>query len=790
MKRAKLAALLLSAVPLVVSAATVSTAAVAPPDASGVAGKGELLGFSAASAAAESALEQRFDAGVLAADQRGWLERLTAAPNHVGSAHDKANADFIAASFREWGWEVSIERFSVLYPTPREVLLELVAPTHVVAQLREPAVPGDATSTQTAAELPAYNVYGADGDVSGDLVYVNQGMPADYRELERRGISVKGHIVLVRYGGGWRGLKPKLAYQHGALGCLLYSDPRDDGYGGGDVYPRGGYRPAHGIQRGSVQDIVLYSGDPLTPGIGATADARRLALEDAKTLLKIPVLPISYADATPLLEALGGPVAPPDWRGGLPLTYHIGPGPARTHLKIRSDWNQKTLYDVIARIRGSVEPDRWVIRGNHHDAWVFGATDPMSGTVALMSEGKAIGQLLKAGFRPRRSVVYASWDGEEPGLLGSTEWAETHAAELERKAIVYVNTDMNERGFLLAGGSAAWRRFVTEAARDVKDPETGASILDRALAADRQRQFEESTPMQSTPLLRDDTQTAIPLQALGSGSDYSPFLQHLGISAIDLGFGGESDYGVYHSAYDSFDHFRRFVDPRFAYGVALAQVSGRLVLRAAQSELLPTQTAAFAQAVAGYAEELHALADAMRSRTAALERLLDDGTFVLTANPAAPRAAPQREARVPYLNFAALDNAIERLKASAAAFDAAYAASLVDQKPTAVARRERFNVALTTLEETLTDRHGLPGRDWYRHMIYAPGLNTGYAAKTLPGIREAIEERRWDEANQYMSIVANSLDAYRATLERAVAGEPAVAGNDAVAGEGAVAGSD
>ena len=458
----------------------------------------EIQGFSSAGTAAEVQLEQRFDSDLSAADLRAWMEQMSSEPNHVGSPHDKANAEFELKMFREWGWDANIETFSVLYPTPREVAVELIAPTHFAARLTEPAIAGDRTSSKTKDELPAYNVYGADGDVTAELVYVNQGMPEDYKELERQGVSVKGRIVLTRYGGGWRGLKPKLAYEHGAVGCLIYSDPRDDGYGAGDVYPQGGYRPRDGVQRGSVQDLVLYSGDPLTPGVGATAGAQRLALKDAKTILKIPVLPISYAAAEPLLAALGGRVAPAGWRGGLPLTYHMGPGPAKVHLKVLSDWSQKTLYDVIATIRGAQEPDRWIIRGNHHDAWVFGAMDPLAGQVALMAEAKAIGQLFKYGWRPRRTLVYASWDGEEPGLLGSTEWVETHAAELKAKAALYINSDTNGRGFLGVSGSHGLQHFASEAARDVKDPETGASVLARALAKEHVADYELGTRANSS----------------------------------------------------------------------------------------------------------------------------------------------------------------------------------------------------------------------------------------------------------------------------------------------------
>jgi len=713
-------------------------------------------GFSPRSTAGETQLEQRFDAQLSPADLRAWMEQLSSAPNHVGSPHDRANAEFILARFREWGWDASIEEFSVLYPTPREELVEMTAPTRFVAKLREPPIEGDRTSNNMQDALPPYNVYAADGDVTAELIYVNQGMPDDYKELERQGLSVKGRIVIARYGGGWRGLKPKLAYEHGAVGCLIYSDPRDDGYGAGDAYPRGGYRPRDGVQRGSVQDMTLYSGDPLTPGVGSTPGAKRLALKDAKTILKIPVLPISYGDAEPLLAALGGAVAPVAWRGGLPITYHEGPGPAMVHLKVLSDWRQKPLYDVIAKIRGSEEPDHWIIRGNHHDAWVFGAADPLSGQVALMAEAKAIGALLKGGWQPRRTLVYASWDGEEPGLLGSTEWVETHAEELRSKAVLYVNSDMNSRGSLDAQGSHALQHFVSEVARDVRDPETGASVQARALATRRVAAYEAARPTESG----DD----LTLGALGSGSDYTPFLQHLGVNSLNVEFSGESDYGVYHSAYDSFDHFRRFVDPTFQYGIALAQVAGRLVLRAAQAELIPAQESEFASAVAGYVDELHKLVENMRAKTRDLGQLLDDGAFQLAADSRLPRSPPPRADAVPYLGFAPLDNAVERLRSSAKAFDKEYKRAAADEN----ARRGRLNSALAGLEFALTDPGGLPGREWYRHMIYAPGMHTGYGVKTLPGIREAIEERRWSEANQYVGVVARALDSYSDRLEKAI----------------------
>jgi len=359
----------------------------------------QLFGFTAEESAAQRSIEQRFDADLKAEDLSAWLKNLSSEANQIGSPHNKANAEFVRDQLKQWGWDAQIEEFYPLYPTLKHHTLELVAPTKFVAALKEPPVAGDQTSTRTDGMGP-YNVYGADGDVTGDLVYVNYGMPDDYKELARRGVDVKGKIAITRYGGGWRGLKPKLAQTHGAIGCIIYSDPQNDGYGEGDVYPKGGWRPADGVQRGSVADMPIYSGDPLTPGVGATKNAKRLKISEAKTILKIPVLPISYADAQPLLAALAGPVAPPSWRGALPITYHVGPGPAQVHLEITSDWSQKPLYDVIARIPGSQSPDEWIVRGNHRDGWVFGAWDPLSGHVDMMAEAKAIGALLKTGWRP------------------------------------------------------------------------------------------------------------------------------------------------------------------------------------------------------------------------------------------------------------------------------------------------------------------------------------------------------------------------------------------------------
>ena len=732
-----------------------------------------LTGFRAASSAAELQREKAFDAALNPAELRSWLEQMSSQPNQVGSPHDKANADFMLAKFKEWGWDARIETFSVLYPTPKSETLELVAPVAFKALLHEPAIAGDRTSDRTSGALPPYNVYCADGDVTADLVYVNFGMPEDYTELERRGLDVKGKIVISRYGGGWRGLKGKLAQEHGAVACIIYSDPHEDGYWSGDIYPKGGYRPDEGVQRGSVADMTLYSGDPLTPGIGATKDAKRLKIEDAPTILKIPVIPISSADAKPLLAALEGPVAPAGWRGALPFTYHIGPGPAKVHLAIASDWSLKPIYDVIAVMKGSELPDEWVVRGNHHDGWVFGAWDPLAGNIAVMAEVKAIGTLAKAGWRPRRTLVYASWDGEEPGLLGSTEWVETHADELRRKVVLYVNSDTNGRGILFVGGSHSYQHLLNEVAGSVLDPETGATVLDRWRATVKVSAFERKGAGMNSPddqalLKAANAGGDMPLGSLGSGSDYTPFLQHIGVSAINLGYGGEDVEGsIYHSTYDSFDHFIRFGDPNFVYCMALAQTGGRLVLRTAEADVLPMRFGDLADTVGRYATEVERLTDSERDAAGKLNSLIDQGVFKLAADPQVTYLAPSSPADVPILDFEAVDRAVNRLKRSAKSYDEALARALSSDLKIPAADLARLNGLLQGFEQELSSERGLPGRAWYKHMIYAPGMYTGYGAKTLPGVREAIELHRWPDAIDYIGVVADVLNKAAIRIEKA-----------------------
>jgi N-acetylated-alpha-linked acidic dipeptidase len=715
--------------------------------------------------AADVQLEARFDAAISSEDQLAWLKEMSSAPNHVGSPHDKANAESILSRFKSWGWDAHIEIFQVLYPTPVSTLVEMVKPARVKLGGQEPRIADDPTSS-VAGMLPPYVAFQGDGDVTADLVYVNYGLPDDYEALARRGVDVKGKIAIARYGGGWRGLKPKLAQQHGAIGCLIYSDPQQDGYGIGDVYPKGGARPDTGVQRGSVADMTTYPGDPLTPGIGATADAPRLKREDAKTILKIPTLPISYRDATQLLSKLGGPHAPDNFAGALPLRYHLGgDGKTLVHLAVKSEWSLKPAYDVVAMLKGSQYPDQWVLRGNHHDAWVMGAGDPLSGNVAMLSEAKALGKLYQEGWRPKRSIVYLSWDAEEPMLLGSTEYAETHARELQSRALVYINTDGNGRGFLNASGSHEYQHLVNEVAMDVKDPQTGVSVIERARARLRVAAFDKTQAVDERTLKAAEDGADLPIGALGSGSDYSAYLQHLGLASLNLGFGGEDEGdGVYHSIYDSFHHFTTFDDPGMKYGAALSKVVGRLVLRIADSDTPPQRFADFADTVAVYLTEVTKLADDRRTQDAKRAKLLSDGAFNQASDPLNPVAPAIDKAATPRIELAALANAVDRLGKSAKAYDAAYAEKGEGLAPLA---REKLNAMLRDISQLLLDPRGLPEREWYRHMIYAPGRFTGYGAKTLPGVREAIEERRFDDANAYSLRVASVLDAYAARLDAA-----------------------
>jgi N-acetylated-alpha-linked acidic dipeptidase len=682
---------------------------------------------------------------------RDSMQHLSARPHNVGSPYDKANAEWILSKFQEYGFDAHIETFDVLFPTPKERHVELIAPTHFVAKLQEPALSVDPTSQQTAEQLPTYNAYSIDGDVTAPLVYVNYGMRDDYEQLERLGVSVKGAIVIARYGGGWRGIKPKLAAEHGAVGCLIYSDPREDGYFEGQDFPSGPYRPEGGVQRGSVMD-TQYPGDPLTPGVGATKDAKRLALKDAKTITTIPVLPLSYGDAEPLLAAINGPVAPDAWRGALPITYRVGPGAARVHLVVKSNWDLKTIYDVIAKIPGSEVPDQWVIRGNHHDAWVNGADDPVSGMVVVLEEARSLSELMKQGWRPKRTLIYCAWDGEEPGLLGSTEWVEEHDTELREHAVMYLNSDSSARGYLGISGSHTLEHAVNQVERDIQDPEKHISVWKRSYL---RRVGRAATP-EDRAELRDRNDLRI--GALGDGSDYTAFLDHAGVAALNMGFGGESDGGVYHSIYDDFFWYTHFGDPSFAYERALAQMAGSTVMRFADADLLPFDPAGSADAVKRYVTELKKELKQQQDEVRERNREIEEGVFTATADPEKQYVPPVKQADPPYLNFAPLENGAEAYSRAAQRYRQAVA-KLNDDAGVAwqSATISEINTRLLLLERTFTTTQGLKERPWFKHQIYAPGAYTGYAVKTIPAVREAIEEHKWTDADESSVIVGQVL---------------------------------
>jgi N-acetylated-alpha-linked acidic dipeptidase len=732
--------------------------------------KDPLRGFSSESSRIQRDWEKRFQAIPNPDSLREYMRILSARPHHLGSAPDSVNAAWILNKFKSWGLDATIETFQVLFPTPLERVVELVGPERFVAKLREPAVPGDPTTSQQKEQLPTYNAYSPDGDVTAPLVFVNYGVPEDYERLDRLGVSVKGAIVIAKYGQSWRGIKPKVAAEHGAVGCLIYSDPADDGYHAGDVYPKGAFRPAEGVQRGSIMDMPLYPGDPLTPGVGAIADAKRLNRSEARSLPTIPTQPLSYADAEPLLRALAGAVAPHEWAGSLPITYHVGPGPARVHLKLRFNWKLTPLHDVIARIPGSSAADEWVIRGNHHDAWVNGAEDPISGLVALLEEARGFAQLRKAGWQPRRTIIFAAWDGEEPMLLGSTEWVEAHAAELERRAVAYLNSDTNDRGFLSAGGSPSLTRLTNDVARDLIDPETKMSIWKRA----RSKILADADAAERKRIRSLDD---LELEPLGSGSDYTAFFDHAGIASLNFGFGGEDDGGVYHSIYDSFRWYTSFSDTAFVFGRALAQTAGTTILRLADAQVIPFEFTRVGSAAAKYLKEVQDLWKKKRDAVEEQNLELDDSVFAATNDPRRPLVAPKREEVPPHVSLAAVENGLDRVTIAAKNYEQALTAAAQRGLALSDEQAQRINSLLMRAEHALTNADGLPRRPWYKHLLSAPGWYTGYSPKTLPGVREAIEAKKWKEAEEQGVKIGQALEREAATIDSATSELGKVAGH-------------
>jgi len=724
------------------------------------AGSPHLLGYTEQTSTAERDLEKKFQDGVLPDNIRENMRRLSARPHHVGSPYDKDNAEWILSRFKEWGFDAHIETFDVLFPTPKERLLELVAPTQFRAKLQEPALSIDPTSNQTSEQLPTYNAYSADGNVTGELVYVNFGNREDYEELDQMGVSVKGKIVISRYGSGWRGIKPKVAAEHGAIGCIIYTDPKGDGFYYGDDYPTGGWRPRDGVQRGSVMDTD-YPGDPLTPEVGAVPGAKRLAIKDAKTITKIPVLPISYADAQPLLAALKGEMAPEAWRGALPITYHVGPGPAKVHLKVASDWATKPVYDVIATLKGSA-PDQWVIRGNHHDAWVNGAEDPISGMAPELEEARVLGEMHRQGWTPKRTIIYCAWDGEEPGLLGSVEWVETHVDELKKHAVTYINSDGNERGYLFAGGTQDLQEVVSAVAHDIKDPEKNISVYERA----HLRGIVHAKDADERGKAR--KRTDLRLTELGDGSDFTAFQDFAGIPSLNLGYGGEDEGDQYHSIYDDFYWYTHFADTNFSYERALAQTAGSTVLRIANADLLPFDYAPQYDAISKYESDLEKLLKDKQDEFTERNLELQEGALTATADPHKTYVPPPVETVPPYMNFAPMKNSLELLKKSSehyskalAKFQAAGTAEVPQSALDAV------NADLLNVSRLFLNEKGLPERPWFKNQIYAPGAYTGYGAKPVAAVREYMDQKKWKEADAQIPMVAQVIESISTGIDKA-----------------------
>jgi N-acetylated-alpha-linked acidic dipeptidase len=723
----------------------------------------QFLGYSSDTSSEERSWEKKFQDGVVPGNIRENMRRLSARPHHVGSPYDKDNAEWILARFKEWGFDARIETFQVLFPSPKERVLELLEPTKFTATLKEPGLAIDPTSNQADEQLPTYNAYSADGDVTGRLVYANYGNREDYEELDRLGISVKGAIVITRYGQGWRGIKPKVAAEHGAVGCIIYSDPKGDGFFNGEDYPSGGWRPREGVQRGSVMDTD-YPGDPLTPGVGATADAKRLTLQEAKTITKIPVLPISYADALPLLSALKGPVAPDGWRGALPITYHTGPGPAIIHLKVASNWDVKPIYDVIGTLHGAND-GQWVIRGNHHDAWVNGADDPISGQSAMLEEARMLGELHRAGWLPKRTIIYCAWDGEEPGLLGSVEWVETHVKELQKKAAAYVNSDSNERGYFFAGGTQDLEKFISGIARDVEDPETHMTAFDRSHLSS----IADAKDAEERKDLRARNDLVVP--ALGDGSDFTAFQDFAGISTLDIGYGGEDDGDQYHSIYDDFYWYTHFIDTDFAYGRALAQTGGTAIMRLADADLIPYDYSPQAEAIGKYEAELEKLLKDKQDEFTERNLQLEEGVFRATADPRRPSVPPPVETVPPYINFAPMKNAVDRLKKASGRYSKILADWQAKGSPALPASAlGSVNDDLLQVSRLFLNEGGLPERPWFKNQIYAPGAYTGYGAKPIAAVREYMDQKKWLEAEAQVPRVAQAIDNAARGIEKAANG--------------------
>ncbi len=680
-------------------------------------------------AAAESAIEARFLSVPDSKLAEQHLQILTKVPHMAGTIEDKATADYVAQNFREAGLDTEIVEYKAWFNYPSDISVDLTAPAGVTMHgpTRE-HVNNDPYQDDPRVVAP-FNGMSPSGDVEADVIYVNYGTPEDFEKLDKLGISVRGKIVIVRYGQNFRGVKVFVAQEHGAAGVIIYSDPADDGWKRGDKYPDGPWRPDTGVQRGSVGFMFEFPGDPTTPGIASTEslpESKRISPQNSPQMPKIPVTPLSYHDAWPILQHLDGPESPREWQGSLPFTYHVGPGPSRVKMHLKQDYQFRTLWDVIGRVKGSELPDQWVIAGNHRDAWVYGAVDPNSGTAAMLESVHGIGELLKSGWKPKRTVVFCSWDGEEEGLMGSTEWVEQHEAEL-RNSPAYFNVDVGVSGPKFGSSSVpSLKQFLRDITKVVPNP-TGGTVYEAWQKASQPETPATQSPTEAigdskrTPAAQGKTD--VPVGDLGSGSDYTAFLQHAGVPSTDVSSSGP--YGVYHSVFDNLAWFKKFADPDFTYEQEIARVFGLEALRMADADVLPYDYEEYGKEVAAYL-------DAARKRG---EDKFGKGV----------------------LDFEAVDTAARHFTSAGA--------KILDRQKNPPRDVTRLNQALMNAERAMLVPQGLPHRPWFKHAIYAPGEYTGYAAVVIPGVNEALDKGDSERARQQLALLAAALERAAKALE-------------------------
>jgi N-acetylated-alpha-linked acidic dipeptidase len=658
------------------------------------------------------------------------LRILTSAPHVAGSLEDRKTAEYVLGQYKAAGLDAYIQEYKVWMALPLDIRVDVVEPENVIMHGPSPEKVSEDPYQNDARILPAFNEYSPSGDVTADVVYANYGRVEDFAKLKEMGIDLKGKIVIVRYGENFRGVKPFLAAQYGAAGVIIYSDPWDDGYFKGDKYPKGPWRPDTAVQRGSVQYLFRYPGDPTTPGIASVPNlppSSRVSPEAATDLPRIPITPLSYGDATPILANLGGPESPRSWQGALPFTYHVGPGPVKVHLALKMNYLYVTIWDVLGVIRGSQFPDEWVLTGNHRDAWVYGAVDPNSGTAAQLEAVHGIGTLLKSGWRPKRTMLFASWDAEEGGLIGSTEFAEQHAKEISR-AVAYFNMDIAVAGpDFGASAVPSLKQYMRDVAKSVPSPK-GGSVYDQWKATAEKKEQERANHPNAANSGMPQTEPAatagedVKVGDLGSGSDYTAFLQHLGVPSADIGSHGP--YGVYHSAFDNFAWFTKFADPTFVYEQEMARVYGLEAMRMASADILPLNYEEYGKEIGEYVK-----AAELKAKT--------------NFGPQAP-------------SFADATKAAERLEKAGA--------DILKMQTASAGDAAVLNLLLRNTERAfLID--GLPDRPWYKHSIYAPGEHTGYAAVVIPGVNEAIEGKDLALTQKQLQILTAALNKAAGVLE-------------------------